>query len=271
MLRQQVEEDIFLMEVSKMNRKTIVASLNKIANELDAVGKFQEANEVTTVMVKISQFITPGIDMDALPTIPSTPEAKKSPATKKPGGTLNRNTMEYSGSKKTYLGKNPMEYSGYKNPEKTEEARQSAQEWININSKLVGGDINKLIAKAEEGKSLARDKESAKKYNDALYILKQNPKFDNAYGIEALNSLPPGQKPGTSDEDVDQWARGYYKQHGQYDNYDGLVLISRKLYPDWKSGKITDRKYDAVLKMIRKYTPEHLVGWKDPRYTNFNK
>ena len=85
--------------------------------------------------------------------------------------------------------------------------------------------------------------ESAKKYNDALYILKQNPKFDNAYGIEALNSLPPGKKPGTTDEDVDQWARGYYKQHGQYDNYDGLVLISRKLYPDWKAGKITDRKY----------------------------
>ena len=110
-----------------------------------------------------------------------------------------------------------------------------------------------------------------KKYNDALYILKQNPKFDNAYGIEALNSLPPGKKPGTTDEDVDQWARGYYKQHGQYDNYDGLVLISRKLYPDWKAGKITDRKYDAVVKLIKKYTPEHLVGWKDPRYTNFNK
>lgn len=254
--------------VTELNRKLIIASLNNIANELDSIGKFQEANEVTSVMVKVSQFISPGIDMNAIPEIPpSTPSVK--PSTKKPGGSLKRNTMEYAGSKKTYLGKNPLEYAGYKDPKKTEEARQSAQEWININSKLVGGDINKLIAKAEEGKKLARDKESYKKYNDAIFILKKNPKFDNAYGIEALNSLPPGRKPGTSDEDVEDWAKQYYKQNGAYDNYDGLVLISRKLYPDWKAGKITDRKFDAVIKLIKQHTPEHLKGWKDPRYVNF--
>jgi len=37
-----------------MNNKVIVASLSKIANELDALGKFDEANEVTQVMVKVS-------------------------------------------------------------------------------------------------------------------------------------------------------------------------------------------------------------------------
>ena len=38
-----------------MNSKIIVASLSKIANELDTLGKFDEANEVTSVMVKVSQ------------------------------------------------------------------------------------------------------------------------------------------------------------------------------------------------------------------------
>ena len=37
-----------------MNRKTIVASLNKIANELDNNGLFNEANTVTKVMSKIA-------------------------------------------------------------------------------------------------------------------------------------------------------------------------------------------------------------------------
>ena len=38
-----------------MNKKQVVASLNKIANELDNNGLFKEANVVTSVMVKISQ------------------------------------------------------------------------------------------------------------------------------------------------------------------------------------------------------------------------
>jgi hypothetical protein len=37
-----------------MNRKTIVASLNKIANELDNNGLYNEANTVTKVMSKIA-------------------------------------------------------------------------------------------------------------------------------------------------------------------------------------------------------------------------
>jgi hypothetical protein len=39
-----------------MNKRTIVASLNEIANELDSNGLFKEANEVTEVMVKLSQY-----------------------------------------------------------------------------------------------------------------------------------------------------------------------------------------------------------------------
>lgn len=42
-----------------MNRKTIVASLSKIANELDNSGLFNEANEITNIMVKVSQADAP--------------------------------------------------------------------------------------------------------------------------------------------------------------------------------------------------------------------
>jgi len=37
-----------------MNKKTIIASLNKIANELDTNGLYTEANTVTKVMSKIA-------------------------------------------------------------------------------------------------------------------------------------------------------------------------------------------------------------------------
>jgi len=38
-----------------MNNRQIVASLSNIANELDSNGLFKEANEITEVMVKLSQ------------------------------------------------------------------------------------------------------------------------------------------------------------------------------------------------------------------------
>jgi hypothetical protein len=38
-----------------MNKRTVIANLNKIANELDNSGMFEEANEITNVMNRISQ------------------------------------------------------------------------------------------------------------------------------------------------------------------------------------------------------------------------
>jgi len=39
-----------------MNKRTVIANLNKIANELDNSGMFNEANEITNVMKRLSQF-----------------------------------------------------------------------------------------------------------------------------------------------------------------------------------------------------------------------
>jgi hypothetical protein len=43
-----------------MNKKTVIASLNDIANALDKNGLFKEANEITNVMIKLSQSEAPG-------------------------------------------------------------------------------------------------------------------------------------------------------------------------------------------------------------------
>ena len=59
-----------------MNKRTIVASLNEIANELDSNGLFKEANEVTQVMVKISQ--SSGIN-ETRPGHPSLGDSKREP------------------------------------------------------------------------------------------------------------------------------------------------------------------------------------------------
>jgi len=42
-----------------MNRRTIIASLNKIANELDQNGLFQESSTLTNVMKKLAQEMMP--------------------------------------------------------------------------------------------------------------------------------------------------------------------------------------------------------------------
>ena len=42
-------------KIIKMNKRTVIANLNKIANELDNSGMFNEANEITNVMKKLAQ------------------------------------------------------------------------------------------------------------------------------------------------------------------------------------------------------------------------
>ena len=59
-----------------MNKKQVVASLNKIANELDNNGLHQEANVVTNVMVKISQLTGQNETRPGNPSLPRNPQNK---------------------------------------------------------------------------------------------------------------------------------------------------------------------------------------------------
>jgi hypothetical protein len=145
-----------------MNKRQIVASLNKIANELDTNGLFNEANEVTEVMLKLSQSLIGnsgfgaggnvplGIDPSMVPTMPK-----------------------------------PYEAQGPKNPI----YQEAAENWISTNSNLVGGDINKLVSLALKGKEQARDPQQKKKFNDALFILQNHPKYKAKSGLGNVRSM----------------------------------------------------------------------------------
>ena len=50
-----------------MNKRTVIANLNKIANELDNSGMFNEATEITNVMKRLSQFTPKQTQPQAIP------------------------------------------------------------------------------------------------------------------------------------------------------------------------------------------------------------
>jgi hypothetical protein len=183
-----------------MNKKQIVASLNKIANELDTNGLFNEANEVTEVMVKLSQSLIGnsgfgaggnvplGIDPNMIPSMQKPYEAQG------PHQNTGKNSMEYAGARKEYQGKNPMQYSGYKDPKATAEAAETAQDWINTNSYLVDGDIQKLYSLAVKNKQLTRSETERKKLNDAMAILKNHPKFNASTSMGNVRGYDAAQE-----------------------------------------------------------------------------
>jgi hypothetical protein len=58
-----------------MNKRTVIAELNKIANELDNSGMFNEATEITSVMKKIAQFTPPAAAPAPVPVAQPSPVA----------------------------------------------------------------------------------------------------------------------------------------------------------------------------------------------------
>ena len=153
-----------------MNKRQIIASLNDIANELDSNGLIKEANEVTEVMMKLSQT---GISSTFAVSAPDSGMFGSGIGGNIPSG-IDKSALP---SKPTYKGLGP------KNPADP----QIAQKWINVNSPLVGGDIQKLYSLALKNKQMARDPQQLKKFNDVLYILQNHPDFldlSNKRGLE---------------------------------------------------------------------------------------
>jgi len=160
-----------------MNKRQIVASLNKIANELDTNGLYVEANEVTKVMVKLSQSLIGnsgfgaggnvplGIDPSLVPTMPKPYEAQG------PHQNTGKNSAEYAGSKKEFQGKNPMQYSGYVSPEQKAMNAKDAKQWINSMSVIHGGDIQTMLQIAKEARVPGLPKAQDTLLNDVIYML----------------------------------------------------------------------------------------------------
>lgn len=154
-----------------MNNKVIVASLSKIANELDSLGKFEEANEVTSVMVKVSQSMIGNANM------PSSPNMQ--------------NTVPSGGIDPKMTSVPPGPYM---------DREEDAQSWINKKSQSVSGDINQILSMAEAGLKNAKNETEKKKFNDVLFILRKNPKYQKfiQQREEELKKVKlPGYAPAT--------------------------------------------------------------------------
>jgi hypothetical protein len=62
-----------LRKIIRMNKRQVIASLNKVANELDNSGMFQEANQITNVMKRLSQYTPAQAPVAPAPTAPVAP------------------------------------------------------------------------------------------------------------------------------------------------------------------------------------------------------
>jgi len=212
-----------------MNKRTVIANLNKIANELDNSGMFKEANEITNVMkriaqVNMSQFpeyamkmgvpgalgtmaaqytidqakkINPAqIANNVAKTVMPVPYmaaqyvgqlANQQPAQSQAGaaspvGGVMGQAAANSNANLTALtgvGLTPRQLLQAQQQAKQQQQQQvqqqkqqrgaSAQDWIKANSNIVGGDVNKLIANANQALSMGGMTKNL--HNDIMYIL----------------------------------------------------------------------------------------------------
>lgn len=159
-----------------MNRRIIIAELNKIANELDNSGKFNEASAITDVMQKVAQF--GNVIGKAVNQLTAQPQ----PVAAAPvGGAMGQAAANPNANLTalTGVGLTPRQLlqaqsqAAQQQQQQVQQQKQqrnmNAQQWINANSNLVGGDVNKLIANANQAFSMGGMGKDL--HNDIMYIL----------------------------------------------------------------------------------------------------
>ena len=175
--RAEQELDDYL-RTSKMNTRQVIASLNKVANELDNSGMFNEATELTNVMHKVAQ-------MAAAP-VGGAMQMAANP---------NANLTALTG-----VGLTPRQLLQAQQQVKQQQQQQvqqqkqqrgmSAQQWINANSNLVGGDVNKLIQSANQALQMGGMGKDI--HNDIMYILN----LRRPTGLGAVRQQDANKQPG---------------------------------------------------------------------------
>ena len=186
--------------IIRMNKRQVLAALNKVANELDNNGMFNEASEITNVMHKVAQLgMVTGKFINQL----QAQTAAGAPAAAAPvGGAMGQAAANPNANLTalTGVGLTPRQLLQAQQQAKQQQQQQvqqqkqqrgmSAQQWINANSNLVGGDINKLIQSANQafqtggmGKDL---------HNDIMYMLN----FRRPTGLGAVRQQDANKQPG---------------------------------------------------------------------------
>jgi hypothetical protein len=180
-----------------MNKKLILSSLNKIANELDTNGLFKEANIITNTMIKVSQYFLDDTDQGKYSAIYSNIlDALESGDRQEAQNLYNDGLQEltdpkfrqkltnwwnYTSRNSNYSTRNNPQKSLNRNPVNTQQqnlpVQQLAQQWINQTSPTVNGDVMKLYQMAQQAKQQARNDAERMKYNQAMVILQSHKSF----------------------------------------------------------------------------------------------
>jgi hypothetical protein len=187
-----------LRKIIEMNKRQIIASLNKVANELDSSGMFEEANEITNVMHKVAQMANV---MNKAIQSATAATAQPQPVAAAPvGGAMSQAANPNANlTALTGVGLTPRQLLQAQQQAKQQQQQQvqqqkqqrgaSAQDWINANSNLVGGDVNKLIANANQAFSMGGMSKDL--HNDIMYILN----FRRPKGLGAVRQQDANKQP----------------------------------------------------------------------------
>ena len=177
-----------------MNKKQIITSLNKIANELDTNGLFKEANIVTNTMIKVSQYFLDDTDQGKYSAIYSNILGALEMGDRQEAQNLyNEGLQELTDPKFrqkltnwwNYTARNSRQNnpqkSIHRSPVNTQQqnipVQQLAQQWINQTSPTVNGDVMKLYQMAAQAKLQARNDAEKMKYNQAMVILQSHRQY----------------------------------------------------------------------------------------------
>ncbi len=177
-----------------MNKRQIIASLNKVANELDNSGLFNEATQITNVMHKVAQMASP---------IGPVAQYQPQPVAVAPvGGAMGQMAANPNANLTalTGVGLTPRQLLQAQQQVKQQQQQQvqqqkqqrgmSAQQWINANSNLVGGDINKLIQSANQAFQMGGMGKDL--HNDIMYMLN----LRRPTGLGAVRQQDANKQPG---------------------------------------------------------------------------
>lgn len=183
-----------------MNKRQVIAALNKVANELDNNGMFNEANEITNVMHKVAQL---GMNTGKLINQLQAQTAAGAPAAAAPvGGAMGQAAVNPNANLTalTGVGLTPRQLLQAQQQVKQQQQQQvqqqkqqrgmSAQQWINANSNLVGGDVNKLIQSANQALQMGGMGKDI--HNDIMYILN----LRRPTGLGAVRQQDANKQPG---------------------------------------------------------------------------
>ena len=181
-----------LRKIIKMNTRQVIASLNKVANELDNSGMFNEATELTNVMHKVAQMTSPyGPAYQPQPVAAASVGGAMGQMAANPNANLTALTGVGLTPRQLLQAQQQVKQQQQQQVQQQKQQRgMSAQQWINANSNLVGGDVNKLIQSANQ--ALQMGGMGKEIHNDIMYILN----LRRPTGLGAVRQQDANKQPG---------------------------------------------------------------------------